>query len=221
MLKRPIFFLSILLMGFGFNTYGQIGAVIDNNRTYKKSLPKENNASFSTKTLAFKITKNAVTDTEKATAIYKWIAANISYDNELRRNVKLQKEFYISEENVIKKVLERKMALCGGFAFLFKNLCEDVGISAEVVHGYTKDYTGRARKSKKPDHTWNAIKLNGKWQLLDITWAISNGSGNRPDDFWFLTRPSDFIYSHYPEDEKWILLNDPISFSEFSKQLVR
>ncbi|SRX73242.1 hypothetical protein AEQU3_00677 [Aequorivita antarctica] len=215
MLKRSILFLSILLMGFGFNSFGQIGAVIDNNRTHKKSFPKENKTIFSTKTLAFKITKNAATDTEKATAIYKWIAANISYDNELRRNVKLQKEFYISEENVIKKVLERKMALCGGFAFLFKNLCEDVGISAEVVHGYTKDYTGKAQKNKKPDHTWNVIKLNGKWQLLDITWAISHGSNVTPDDFWFLTRPSDFIYSHYPEDKKWLLLNNPISFSEF------
>ncbi len=154
-------------------------------------------------------------------AIYKWIASNISYDNELRLSPKLQKEFYTSEENVIKKVLERNMALCGGFAFLFKSLCEDVGVPAEVVHGFTKDYSGKIQKNKKPNHTWSAVKLNGQWQLLDITWAISYGSNNKTDDFWFLTSPANFILSHFPEDRKWTLLGNSISFSEFQRQSVK
>ena len=202
-------------MGFGNISFGQIGAVIGNNKIYKESIPKKKNTPLSTKSLAFKITKNANTDSEKAKAIYNWITSNISYDNELMRNVKLQKEFYTSEENVIKKVLERKMALCGGFAFLYKSLCEDVGISAAVVHGFTKDYSGKVKNNKKPHHTWNAVKLDGKWQLLDLTWAISHGSANKPDNFWYLTKPSDFIYSHYPQDKKWLLVGNPISFSEF------
>ncbi len=165
--------------------------------------------------LSYAITKNTNTEKEKVTAIYKWIAAHISYDNELRLSEKLQKEIYTSEDNVMKKVLERKMALCGGYAFLFKSMCEDVGISAEVIHGFTKDYSGKVRKSKKPNHTWNAVKLNGKWQLLDITWAISYGTPNGTDDFWFLTKPTDFIYTHYPEIPKWSLLENEISHSKF------
>ncbi len=219
MRKRSVYFL-ILLFGLLCNSYGQIGNVIGNKGNYKKHAPKKD-ASFSTKELAFKITNNYSSDVEKATAIYKWITANVSYDNELRRNGILQKEFYTSEENVIKKVLERKMALCGGFAFLFKNLCKDVGISAEIVHGFTKNYTGETKDNKKPEHTWNAVKLNGKWQLLDITWAIGYGSKNQPDNFWFLTKPSDFIYTHYPQDPKWTLQKEAVSFSEFRKPLIR
>lgn len=214
-------FVFIIFLCFGFSSFAQIGAVIGNDNRQKESVYKKYKTTFSTAKLASAITKNAQSENAKVIAIYKWIASNISYDNELRLSSKLQKEIYTSEENVIKKVLERKMALCGGFAFLFKSLCEDVGISAKVIHGFTKDYSGKIQKSKKPNHTWNAVKLNGKWQLLDITWAISYGSEDTPDDFWFLTKPTDFIYSHYPEESKWTLVEKPIPFSEFQKQAVK
>lgn len=217
-----IAYVFFLLISFGFGSYAQIGSVIGSDKHHKKRSVKENKkTSFSTAKLAFAITKDATSEKEKVTAIYKWIATHISYDNELRLSAKLQKEFYTSEENVLKKVLERKMALCGGYAFLFKSLCENVGVSAEVVHGFTKDYSGKIQKNKQPTHTWSAVKLNGQWQLLDITWAISYGNKNGPDDYWFLTKPTDYILSHYPEDRKWILLGNPISFSEFQKHAIK
>ncbi len=214
-------FVFLLFLFIGFNCIAQIGAVIGNDGNYKKSVPQKSKSTFNTKALSLKITKSARTDNQKATAIFKWITSNISYDNELRRNLKLQNEIYTSEENVIKKVLERKMALCGGFAFLFKKMCGDVGISAEVIHGFTKNYSGKIQKNKKPDHTWNAVKLNGEWQLLDITWAISHGTNRQPDSFWYLIKPSEFILSHYPENAKWTLLKNPKPFSEFQKVAAR
>lgn len=214
-------FVFILFLCFGFSSFAQIGAVIGNTNRHKEHIAKKYKPAFSTLKLANAITKDATTEKEKVFAIYKWITSNISYDNELRLSSKLQKEFYTSEENVMKKVLERKMALCGGYAFLFKSLCENVGVSAEVVHGFTKDYSGKIQKNKQPTHTWNAVKLNGQWQLLDITWAISYGNKNGPDDYWFLTKPANFILSHYPEDRKWILLGNPISLSEFQKHAVK
>ncbi len=219
LMKHFLFF--TLLLSFTFSANAQIGAVIGNDNKHNEYLSKRNKAPFSTAKLAFAITKNATTDTEKVSAIYKWIASNISYDNELRLNSELQKEFYTSEENVMKKVLDRKMALCGGYAFLFKSLCADVRVSAEVIHGFTKDYSGKVQKNKKPNHTWNAVKLNGQWQLLDITWAIGYGNNNKTDDFWFLIKPTDFILSHFPQERKWTLLNNPISFSDFQKQSVK
>src|SRR5690606_31183030 len=154
MTKYGLYF-SLLFIGFGWVCEGQIGAVIGENENYKIGVKKEMTANVSTRKLAFSITRNSTSDAEKAAEIFKWIAENISYDNELMRSEKLQKQFYTSEENVIKKVLERKMALCGGFAFLFKQLCADVGISAEVIHGFTKKYSGKIQKNKKPEHTWN------------------------------------------------------------------
>ncbi|OAD90681.1 hypothetical protein A7A78_05410 [Aequorivita soesokkakensis] len=213
-------FIFLLFSFFAFNCFAQIGAVIGND-TEQRDYISIKKPAFSTEKLAFAITKDAIADTDKVRAIYEWITSNISYDNELRLSAKLQKEIYTSEENIIKNVLERKMALCGGYAFLFKSLCENVGISAEVIHGFTKDYSGKIRKVKQPNHTWNAVKLNGKWQLLDITWAISYGSKSSTDDYWYLTKPADFIYTHYPEDAKWTGLKKTISFSEFQKHTIK
>ncbi len=167
--------------------------------------------------LAKSITADASTDSEKVYAIYRWIASNIAYDNRLHISEDLQREIYVSEKSVVESVLKRRMALCGGFAFLFRDLCEKVNISAEVVHGYTKDFSGRIHDYKNPNHTWNVVKLNGQWRLLDITWAIGHGNKGKPDDFWYLSRPKDFIYSHYPENPKWTLLKKDISFSDFKK----
>lgn len=37
----------------------------------------------------------------------------------------------------------------------------------------------------------------------------------RYDDFYFLTEPSEFINSHFPDDKTWQLLTTPISMEEF------
>jgi transglutaminase/protease-like cytokinesis protein 3 len=108
----------------------------------------------SNKKLALRITKNCATDLEKSKAIFKWIATHISYDHELRNDVKLQQEFYTSEKKVIQKVLERRKALCGGYAFLFKDLCTQVGVQSDLIHGYSKKYYQQSKATKKPDHTW-------------------------------------------------------------------
>lgn len=168
--------------------------------------------------LASAITAGLSSDSEKAYALYRWIAANIAYDNSLRIREDLQRKIYVSEQSVVKNVLERRMALCGGFAFLFRELCEKAKIPVKVVHGYTKDFSGRNQNYSQPNHTWNVVKLNGKWQLLDITWAIGHGNKDKPDDFWYRTRPKDFIYSHYPQNPEWTLLDNPISFADFIKK---
>ena len=208
-----IYYLMIFFICCSQTTFSQIGP-----RVWKKEVKTTSNkkdSQFSTKQLAYSITKNTISDSEKVLEIYNWITKNISYDNELMRSKSLQNRIYTSEENVVKNALERKMALCGGFALLFKSLCLDLGIEAKEVHGYTKDYTGRFKQTKTPHHTWNVVKLNGKWYLIDLTWAVSHGNGGSPDNFWYLTRPEDFIYSHYPENPKYTLLKEPISFSEF------
>ncbi len=207
--------LLIFFLGCTLFANAQIGAVIGGAEIEIRPNEVKGLEPLSTKKLAFSITRNAASDSEKVFEIYKWIAENISYDHELMRNEQLQKQIYTSEENVVRAVLNRKKALCGGFSFLFKKLCADVGISAEAVHGYTKKYSGRITNRKTPDHTWNVVKLNGKWNLLDITWAIGHGTDGKADNFWYLVNPSEFILSHYPQDQKWTLLKNPISREKF------
>lgn len=215
--KYILAFLFLVLFGTGMESQNR--NIIGKYASPKKSVNKKKSGKADpTLQLARTITAKAHTDSEKVYAIYNWIANNIAYDNSLRNSTQLQKKIYVSEKNVVKHVLDREMALCGGYAFLFRDLCEKVNINAEVIHGFTKDNSGRITDYKTPNHTWNAVKLNGKWKLLDITWAVGYGSKGNPDDFWYLTRPTDFVYSHYPQDSKWTLLNNSISFSEFKKK---
>jgi transglutaminase/protease-like cytokinesis protein 3 len=210
-LKYKFFLVFFLLVST--LSQGQIGAVIDNNIYTSSNLAKKNTTT-TTRILAQNITKNCHTDLQKVTAIYLWIAKNISYDYELFSNQKLQKEFYISEKNVIKKTLERRKGVCSGYAYLFKELCENVGVTSEIVHGYTKKYT-TGQKNNKVNHTWNVVNIDGSWKLLDITWASREDNSNLLNSFWFFTSPKDFIYSHYPEEKKWTLLKNPITKNEF------
>lgn len=205
---------SVLLFS-SLTAQSQIGSVIGyKNSAIIKDSParkSESNQTLVLKKMAFNITKGKKTESEKAKAIYFWITKNISYDHELRFNKKLQSDFYSSKEKVIQKVLERNKALCGGYSWLFEQLCKQVGIEVRTIHGFTK----LAMTYKKPNHSWNAIKINGTWCLLDITWSVSNGEISNPDMYWYLTNPNDFIKSHYPEDMEWTLLETPPSILDF------
>ncbi|WP_044401783.1 transglutaminase domain-containing protein [Lacinutrix sp. Hel_I_90] len=208
------YLLSFLFL-FSLGAQSQIGSVIGhkNNAIIQQSKTRKDRVTHNLvlEKLAYSITKGKESQVEKAQAIYLWITKNISYDHELRVNKKLQKEFYTSRENVIQKVLQRQKALCGGFAFLFEQLCEQAGIEAKTIHGFTK----LAMAYDKPNHSWSAVRLDGKWHLLDITWSVSNGNPGNPDAYWYLTPPNTFIKSHYPEDINWTLLNKPPSLLDF------
>lgn len=207
-----IFASSLMIMGTITTSTAQERMIIGKRTTHAKTqrtqtiskkLPKKSN----TLKLAHQITIGKNTDAEKARSIFNWIANTIEYDHELRLNQKLQKEIYISEANVISQALKRKKALCGGYAFLFKKLCADVGIKTEIIHGFTTQPNTYKNTQGKPEHTWNALYLNGEWHLLDITWAISHGTPNKPNWYWYKTNAAEFAKTHLPKDGKWQQIN--------------
>lgn len=186
-------------------------ATMHSNKVYSQTY----NSHTTTGQLARSITSGHASEEAKVKALFVWIANTISYDHELQNSRKLQKEIYTTEENVIKHVLKRKKALCGGYAFLFTELCTRLGIESKVIHGFSKKYTPGAYKNKQVDHSWNAVKINGKWELLDINWAVSMKEGEKISMYWYLTNPEHFIYSHFPADPKWTLLDRKVSREEF------
>ncbi|WIA19886.1 hypothetical protein OEZ85_005786 [Tetradesmus obliquus] len=56
------------------------------------------------------------------------------------------------------------------------------------------------------NHSWVAVKVNGRWRLLDPVYAILK-QGQLP----FYLPPEAFIHSHLPFEAYWQLLPDPIS----------
>lgn len=153
--------------------------------------------------------KEANNDFEKARAIYSWIVSNISYDHK------------VIEDNIrrinknIRDILNRRKAICMGYADLFDAMADLAALESVTVDGYSKGTATSKADLNEPDHSWNAVKLEGKWYLLDATWGSSLALDDQVfttinEDF-FLSEPGQFLKTHLPIVPFWQLLDCPIS----------
>lgn len=144
---------------------------------------------------------------QRVRSFYTWITKNIDYDpeayNDGRRRV----------NRSTNDVLRRQRAVCFGYSILFRDMCRRIGISCEIVHGYVRQ-NGIAGLSA-PNHSWNAVQINGQWQLLDLTWA----SGNKGmQEFYFLTPPEVLLETHLAAEPMWQLVDCPVPPATFQKE---
>lgn len=122
---------------------------------------------------------------------------------------------------VAETVLQRREAVCDGYARLFTTLCDYAGIRSEIIVGYAKNGANKPAQRFGVNHYWNAVKIDGVWHLLDATWASGYLSVWRDefireyDEKYFLTSPEVFIRDHYPDDARWTLLCDSKIPQEF------
>ena len=182
--------------------------------------------------LARQLTVNYSTDLQKVRAIFRWIADNIAYRTRETTIRKRKSKFNDEEpddttdlkpldERVAETVLASKVAVCDGYARLFKTLCIYAGIRAEVINGYGKTEPQKIRQRFRSNHSWNAVMIDSVWQLLDVTWASGYISWQgdsfvkQLDEQYFLSPPQQFIREHYPDDLRWSLMEDPPLMPEF------
>jgi hypothetical protein len=155
--------------------------------------------------LSAHLTAIAKNDIEKCRAFYTWMALHIAYDDSLAAIP------FIPNAGVpamSRAALLRRKAICAGYAALFKELAEAAGIETVVIDGYARSsYTVPNSPVPTINHSWNAVKINGKWQLLDVTWGRNHADSAQPYYFYFLTPADQFVYTHFPKDTKWQLLN--------------
>lgn len=187
-------------------------------------------------TIIRSITANDSTDRQKVASIFAWITSNIEYNTGSRFGSYFpayasdwDKEYWEDDttnaipsldKRVAAIVLRKRVAVCDGYARLFKTLCGAAGIKAEVVSGF-----GRANGNERnftTNHRWNAVFIDTSWYLLDATWAAGYiGNNNRFqrnfNSYYFLTPPEKFFNDHYPEDHKWILSNQVNVPNEFKR----
>ncbi|KAL7379713.1 hypothetical protein ABVT39_004559 [Epinephelus coioides] len=178
---------------------------------------------YDVKTIAQCITQGARNELERLRAIWVWLCHNIEYDVSgfLGRSEKLS-----SPEEVI----AAGRGVCCGYSSLCTEMCREVGIECQEVPGHSKGVgylQGQSLKNVKSDHLWNSVLLGGQWFLLDACWGagrvdMENESFvKRFDDFYFLTDPEEFIDSHFPDEEKWQLLDTPIALEEFERRVFK
>jgi len=95
-------------------------------------------------------------DTEKARAIFRWVADRISYDVDA----------YFSNNLVAmnaEDVLRQRRSICDGYATLFEKLAREAGMEAVTIKGYAKAYGNvPGTRFERANHAWNAIKIDGQ-----------------------------------------------------------
>jgi hypothetical protein len=218
-----LFFLfSAAVIGFG-ETYpisSNTGAIdktlfrFDDIDTYARSVkirPGELSAD-----LALRLTKNVSTEIEKARVLYVWLTENIRYDAE--------SYFYgRNEGRSLEELLHNGKSVCQGFAYLFETMGRSVGLETVTISGWVKgvDYSPTTFMRGAPNHAWNAVKIEEDWYLVDCTWGAGYLSGRDYekcfDDFYFLTPPKQLIFSHFPKNTDWQLLEPKMTKEECLK----
>lgn len=195
-------------------TLTPVPATVAFERVDAHALAAPDSAEQSLDALAAYLNSGATNDTERARAVYRWITAEVDYDAEA---------FFAGDYGLLtpEEVLAEREAICSGYSRLFEALAERMGLETEEVIGFSKGYTSAIGELDDVNHAWNAVQVDGQWQLVDVTWGSGylDEQGAFVESFnphYFLTPPVQFINDHYPEDEQWQLLGEPISAETFA-----
>ncbi len=169
------------------------------------------------KTLAAHLNKSATSDYERARLAFAWVARNIRYDDASYNNG----DFKNGSAEI---VLKTRVAVCDGYANLYKALGEEMGLKVERISGYAKGFGYRpGSKFTQTNHAWNSVYLDGKWRLMDVTWASGSGTAAngklktvyRYDPYWFDVEPHEFLWTHMPRTIEHQYVASPISLDQY------
>lgn len=159
---------------------------------------------YNVEKLSLSIVQNTQKEYDKACLIFNWIRSNIKYDTEAYRKGKKRINGSAAD------VLRRKEAVCQeGYAQLYAEMCQAAGLEAVMIDGHSKQGS-IPPDMEEADHAWNAVKIDGEWFLLDVTWAADTEGLE-----YFCTPPEEFIKAHLPSDPMWQLLNNPVTTQQF------
>jgi transglutaminase/protease-like cytokinesis protein 3 len=160
------------------------------------------------------LTKPATNDIEKARAVARWITSNIVYDFEA---VSAGKHTVSDNPD---SILVSRHAVDMGFANLFVKMMHSAGVEAFAISGVKKgvNFTPGSSSSLKR-HAWNAFRTGGKWYLVDLPVYKEVETNDSYKliyaDAFFCIQPEQMIYTNFPDDRRWQLLNEPMTKEQF------
>ncbi|PVD31076.1 hypothetical protein C0Q70_10353 [Pomacea canaliculata] len=161
--------------------------------------------------------KNITNEIEKVRVIFRWLAT---------KNLK-EMNFDRVEKGSPEEVLMGLKTGTTTYAMVFDTMCNYAGLHSKIISGYAKgaDYTpGMKFSPGQNQHSWNAIYIYGTWCLIDAHWAARRIIGKQAsteefhyqlDEYFFLPDPHQLIYTHFPDDPRWQLLERPVTLEEF------
>lgn len=231
-------FLFLITIGYSQN-YSKVDSLVG---LYPKNINKIDD-------LVSKIALDFSSDEEKSRAVFYWVCTTISYDVTYSKRIeeeklnaysyKTEKERFLKEKKLMLEsaitAFNSKNAVCYGYASLFKEISNKLGIECELVQGDLKSNFSQINGTIQLNHAWNVIKIKNEWKFIDCTIAAGNISSKTNEfvfkfnDTFFLTSPELFFLNHYPEDKKWLLIDKskeeylklPVYFPEFFQSNIK
>lgn len=208
---KTLITLSLLLSSFlvqAQNSYERV----DNYVKGLGSLDSLNVASITDKlTLPFS------NPTDKARAVFYWVANNISPDLRGMRSNDARKA-------KPEMVIQSRLATAVGYSNLVQEMLSLANIRCLTVDGFIKRSEDDIDNSVDPNHTWNVVQLGqspSEWYYIDATLAagftdkrLSTFTRNFVSEYFF-TNNEVFNYQHYPDNEAWIMGEGPSSLKHF------
>ncbi len=151
----------------------------------------------------------------KVKILHDWVADNIAYDVEA----------YFSYDEIESSglgTLKQRRGVCHGYGSLMEEMCALAGIPCRTISGYGRGYsfaTGRNTDTDQENHVWNAIYINERWYLVDVTWDAGHVDGRSYKKEYCTTYlfmdPENFVYTHLPKEPRWQLLSAPLTAEQF------
>ncbi len=124
--------------------------------------------------IATQLTAGCQTDYDKLLALHDWVCSYIYYDQDSINSG-------VTAPYTASKVVERRRAVCLGYANLYAALCRSVGIPCNVVSGYALgvdadevEWTEENMSTSEQNHAWNEAYADGRWVIIDTTWDSRN-----------------------------------------------
>ena len=159
---------------------------------------------------------DAKDDFHKVKILHDWIAENIAYDV----------DSFFSGAKVGSSpgdTLRRRKGVCHGYATLLQEMCALAGVPCERIRGFGRGYgfaAGRSGNVDEVNHAWNAVQIDGRWHLIDVTWDAGHvekrAYRKQYNATYLFMEPGQFIYTHLPSDPKWQLLARPLAPEQFA-----
>jgi len=135
--------------------------------------------------------RKAKSDYDKHKILHDYIIKNMEYDNDFVENISedIKDSFYMS--------FVKGKGVCFVYAEVYQYLCEYFGLESWIVEG---DCNGVLYEGDVPSwmsHTWNIVRIDGKFYHVDVTWDDPVGSDSLIHDYFLV---SDSAIS---ADHKW------------------
>jgi transglutaminase/protease-like cytokinesis protein 3 len=131
----------------------------------------------SIKSVAQYIAKNESDPYLQIKAIHDYVVSRVTYDLDVLKTGRRPSQD-------ARTVFKTHKAVCEGYANLFLELGQEVGLDVAYIRGKVRqdlaplDLIPEAFRLINPTydwtlHAWNAVKVGGYWQLVDTTWDDS------------------------------------------------